>query len=132
VSAAAGGGLFTKTGTRSSTEDGQPRSIIRLAPRQDGVVNLIRHAAHFEPEYEGVRGGRRLQCCPEHTGADMVRRVTLVCTECGQLVHEKTETLKPQNEVSGEIYDERWGQTSQIDGSARGPTCFSTWSVKSS
>jgi hypothetical protein len=94
--------------------------VINLAPRQDGgVIDLIRHAAHFEPEYEGVRGGRRLQCCPEHPGADMARRVTLVCTECGQLVHDRTEILKPQNDVSGEIDDDPFGQNLQTDGSAR-------------
>jgi hypothetical protein len=114
------GSLFTKQVTPTWNEQGEARSVIKLAPRQDGgVVDLIRHATHFEPEYEGVRGGRRLQCCPEHLGADMVRRVTVVCTECGQLVHDRTETLKPQNHVSDMIDDDPFEQKSQTDGSAR-------------
>ena len=93
------GGLFVKQVTRATGEDGQPRSVIKLTPRYADVGELRREAAHFAPRYTGERGGRRY-ACPDHPDAELIKQVTVVCAECGQVVQDSRSTLKPQDDVS--------------------------------
>jgi hypothetical protein len=96
--------LFDRAVTRTMTEDGQYRSVIKITPRHDGgVVGMLKQAAQIAPDYSagGTKqpwGGRRL-ACPDHPAAAVVRRSVFACSECGQVLDESTNVLKPPDDV---------------------------------
>src|SRR5581483_8703733 len=84
-------GLFRKSVTREYVEGLGWRSTMQLVPRANSVMGLLKAAATYTPERPARERSDRPRC-PDPPFADVAKRWTLVCTECGQL-------LPPQPEV---------------------------------
>jgi hypothetical protein len=100
-------GVFEKRVTRTVGEDGQWRSAIELAPRQraGGVVELLQAASAMPAGDRKSWGGSRPRC-PDHPYANIKRRTTHTCEECGRLVSKPVETiLNCQDDISDDDPD---------------------------
>lgn len=98
--------IFAKTVTReiADTDQGpQWRSVMKLTPRHTGgVVGLLKATAAYAPTDRPTWGGKRTPHCPDHPTADIAKRSTLACVECGQVIGEPVVTiLKCQDDNSG-------------------------------
>ncbi len=75
----------------------QPRVFAKI---DRPIPDYLRALAALDPDRPASWGdGRRFRGCPDHPTADVIRRVTLICAECGQIVDERETVVHPSGDL---------------------------------
>ena len=71
-----------------------------VAPVTNNVTDFAEAVAQLKPEVVKNWGGARLHC-PHHPDAEIEKTTTWACTECGEILDTKIETIRPNPQDAG-------------------------------